>query len=531
MRVRAETCAGRCGSFEPLRKCQCDSMCLYYGSCCPDFDQMCPKKTARGDTFEEAEEDRSTLETPVDVLAPSAAPFSSSAPPLTSSAPPLTSERPEPPPAAPPADRDAAACSARPFDAFLQLKNGSVYAFRGHYFFELDDKAVLPGYPKRIEDVWGVTGPVDAAFTRINCQGKSYIFQGRKYWRFDGDVLDEGFPRDISEGFDGIPDDLHAAFAVPAPNHRQKEKAYFFKGDRYHVYEFVNQPSHHDLDDLFGALFGAAGQTRAPRRAGAGRPLPHPSLRPGLQAAASRRGRASSAATGRASAPRWTRPWWGASSSAPNPRRRSRRRSPGGETRAGGGSPAGSSDAGKVAKRCSTTSGATCSTTVKRRGRMSPPRRRCEGKRPPARPFNTSTSSREVGRRKRAGAYVAACRDAPPIRPQISTTGWTCAANAWRRPRRLTRAPSPSTGWVARRKTLLTPRALRGDEKASIEARRQQTATRLILVRFQALNVSANPEEERANRRARSCRRTARDFRIRRAPCWTNVVLAAEPSK
>ncbi|XP_019752182.1 vitronectin b [Hippocampus comes] len=286
-----ETCAGRCGSFEPLRKCQCDSMCLYYGSCCPDFDQMCPKKTARGDTFEEAEEDRSTLETPVDVLAPSAAPFSSSAPPLTSSAPPLTSERPEPPPAAPPADRDAAACSARPFDAFLQLKNGSVYAFRGHYFFELDDKAVLPGYPKRIEDVWGVTGPVDAAFTRINCQGKSYIFQGRKYWRFDGDVLDEGFPRDISEGFDGIPDDLHAAFAVPAPNHRQKEKAYFFKGDRYHVYEFVNQPSHHEcvqmsrsspsllfsrytdlfcdqsLDDLFGALFGAAGgrQSSGPR--------------------------------------------------------------------------------------------------------------------------------------------------------------------------------------------------------------------------------------------------------------------------
>lgn len=90
----------------------------------------CPS-AARGDTFEEAEEDQSTLETPVDALAPSAAPFSSSAAPFTSSAAPLTSERPGPPPAAPPADRDAAACSARPFDAFLQLKNGSVYAFRG----------------------------------------------------------------------------------------------------------------------------------------------------------------------------------------------------------------------------------------------------------------------------------------------------------------------------------------------------------------------------------------------------------------
>lgn len=54
--------------------------------------------------------------------------------------------------------------------------------------------------------------------------------QGNKYWRFDGDVLDADYPRDISVGFDGIPDDLDAAFAIPAPSHRGKEKAYFFKG-------------------------------------------------------------------------------------------------------------------------------------------------------------------------------------------------------------------------------------------------------------------------------------------------------------
>lgn len=47
----------------------------------------------------------------------------------------------------------------------------------GEYFFELDDKSVLPGYPKLIEDVWGIPGPIDAAFTRINCQGKTYIFK------------------------------------------------------------------------------------------------------------------------------------------------------------------------------------------------------------------------------------------------------------------------------------------------------------------------------------------------------------------
>lgn len=96
-------------------------------------------------------------------------------------------------------------CSGKPFDAFTDLKNGSLFAFRGdsrgrcrgvgacppgqplphtassplpgQYCYELDEKAVRPGYPKLIRDVWGIEGPIDAAFTRINCQGKTYLFQ------------------------------------------------------------------------------------------------------------------------------------------------------------------------------------------------------------------------------------------------------------------------------------------------------------------------------------------------------------------
>ena len=49
----------------------------------------------------------------------------------------------------------------------------------GEYFFELDQKSVLAGYPKLIKDVWGISGPIDAAFTRMNCQGKTYIFKVR----------------------------------------------------------------------------------------------------------------------------------------------------------------------------------------------------------------------------------------------------------------------------------------------------------------------------------------------------------------
>ncbi|KAM9348468.1 vitronectin b [Symphorus nematophorus] len=242
-----ESCVGRCGSFESKRKCQCDSMCVYYGSCCGDFDTVCPKKIARGDTFEEAGDLTEAMTDPSATTLTST--FNTVAATVPASLPPTATPGPTiqltPGPTAA-VDPDAAQCSGRPFDAFLQLKNGSIYAFRGDYFFELDEKSILPGYPKLIQDVWGISGPIDAAFTRINCQGKSYIFKGNQYWRFDGDTLDEDYPRDISVGFDGIPDEVNAAFAIPAPSHRGKEKAYFFKGDKYYQYEFKHQPSHEE---------------------------------------------------------------------------------------------------------------------------------------------------------------------------------------------------------------------------------------------------------------------------------------------
>ncbi|XP_026225789.1 vitronectin b [Anabas testudineus] len=264
-----ESCEGRCGSFDQRSKCQCDSMCVYYGSCCGDFHTICPKKIGRGDVFDETENATATVSTFSPTLAPTLSIAAVSPTPYTTHGPAS-------------ADTDAAPCSGRSFDAFLQLKNGSIFAFRGEYFFELDDKSVLPGYPKLIQDVWGIPGPIDAAFTRINCQGKSYIFKGRQYWRFDGDVLDEEYPRDISAGFSNIPDDIDAAFAIPASSHRGKEKAYFFKGDKYYQYEFKHQPSHEEcvqmsrsspsvlftqytnlycdqtLEDLFAELFGGS---------------------------------------------------------------------------------------------------------------------------------------------------------------------------------------------------------------------------------------------------------------------------------
>ncbi|XP_071397522.1 vitronectin a [Centroberyx affinis] len=289
-----ESCMDRCeNGFDSQKKCQCDSMCKYYQSCCSDYEPTCRRNT-RGDTFVIAEDDddddlptarptatpRSipqdlpattpeitkapgvldtitqrvpvTQMTPVsqrvpikqDVPTTQKVPTTQDVPvtptvPVTTTAPVTTATTEAP-------DPDAEICSGRPFDSFMQIKNGSIYAFRGEYFFELDQKSVRPGYPKLIKDVWGIKGPIDAAFTRVNCQGKTYIFKGNKYWRFDDGVLDGDYPREINVGFDKIPDHVDAAFALPAPSHHGKEKVYFFKGDQYYQYEFLHQPSHEE---------------------------------------------------------------------------------------------------------------------------------------------------------------------------------------------------------------------------------------------------------------------------------------------
>lgn len=38
----SESCVGRCeNGFDSQRKCQCDSMCKYYKSCCSDYEATC----------------------------------------------------------------------------------------------------------------------------------------------------------------------------------------------------------------------------------------------------------------------------------------------------------------------------------------------------------------------------------------------------------------------------------------------------------------------------------------------------------
>ncbi|XP_073472705.1 vitronectin [Aquarana catesbeiana] len=270
-----ESCVGRClEGFIAKRKCQCDDLCIYYGSCCRDYNEVCMKKETRGDvfTFPEDEFDNFNDTTDPDPLTQVTTPVDNPGESQT------VTESPTKGTTVDPVTDDISEelCSGKPFDAFTNLKNGSIYAFRGEYFYELDDKKALDGYPKLIKDVWGIEGPIDAAITRMNCQGKTYIFKGAQYWRFSDGVMDSDYPRDIHVGFKNIPNDIDAAFALPANNYQGKERAYFFKGRQYWQYEFTQQPTREEClgsppselftryaamqddssEDIFSLLFG-----------------------------------------------------------------------------------------------------------------------------------------------------------------------------------------------------------------------------------------------------------------------------------
>ncbi|ROL44754.1 Proteoglycan 4 [Anabarilius grahami] len=131
-------------------------------------------------------------------------------------------------PAGADANSDPDLCSGRVIDGMVTLFNGTIIVFRGHFFWLLNPKTKRVGPARRITEELGIPSPIDTAFTRCNCQGKTYIIKGDNYWSFENGVKEPGYPRSVSQDFGGLTGEITAALPVPATR-KKPESVYFFK--------------------------------------------------------------------------------------------------------------------------------------------------------------------------------------------------------------------------------------------------------------------------------------------------------------
>uniref|UniRef100_A0A914ZEM2 Peptidase metallopeptidase domain-containing protein n=2 Tax=Parascaris univalens TaxID=6257 RepID=A0A914ZEM2_PARUN len=128
-------------------------------------------------------------------------------------------------------------CADATLDAMTVIGNGSAYAFKGDFYWRMNERSFDEGYPRRISQDWGgISGPIDAAVT--DSDGDSYIFKGEQYWLLDrnGKVY-EGYPRFISAGLVDMPSNIDAALIW-----NYDDQPYFFKNDKYWKYSRWGMP-------------------------------------------------------------------------------------------------------------------------------------------------------------------------------------------------------------------------------------------------------------------------------------------------
>lgn len=120
-------------------------------------------------------------------------------------------------------------CSDRiqkPLFILYSLNTGKMFwVFDGYNFIENSPRSISEyGFDESIQKV-------DAALVWSK-NGRTYIFSGMKYTRFDEDrhSVDHGYPKEINEKWHGIPNNLDAAVSMT------NEKTYFFKGDLYWLF-------------------------------------------------------------------------------------------------------------------------------------------------------------------------------------------------------------------------------------------------------------------------------------------------------
>ncbi|XP_028942722.1 proteoglycan 4, partial [Antrostomus carolinensis] len=121
-------------------------------------------------------------------------------------------------------------CNGKPANGMVALPNGTLAVFRGHYYWLLNGRNPPTTNPRRISDGWGIPSPIDAVFSRCNCDGKTFFIKGPLYWRFTNGVMDKGYPKPLANGFAGLSGKIAATLPVARYNNRP-ESVYFIKKD------------------------------------------------------------------------------------------------------------------------------------------------------------------------------------------------------------------------------------------------------------------------------------------------------------
>ncbi|ELU14292.1 hypothetical protein CAPTEDRAFT_228569 [Capitella teleta] len=126
-------------------------------------------------------------------------------------------------------------CQNARFDT-ITIYDGDVYGFLGNLVYLLTTSGVAAGYPKSISSSIFKELPnnLDSSVyweESTKGQARTYFFKGSQYWRYNSNGLANGYPRSISRGFPGVPNNLDASFVWSG-----NDVTYFIKDNQYYRY-------------------------------------------------------------------------------------------------------------------------------------------------------------------------------------------------------------------------------------------------------------------------------------------------------
>ena len=124
--------------------------------------------------------------------------------------------------------------------AFTYGFDNKVYFFKGSKVYKYDDKKmkIATGYPKNISDIFkGVPDNISAVFTWSK-DGVTYFFKGPFYYKYNDKLkkVEKGYPKKSNRRWKNMPTVIDAIFSLPFSIENDNNKTYVISGkDSYSI--------------------------------------------------------------------------------------------------------------------------------------------------------------------------------------------------------------------------------------------------------------------------------------------------------